>query len=152
MLKRTLACVLFVSALTAGQQIQPSTDFPRTVHILDVQVMQGAHSEVSNGNGSGSTYTWKLYRAQVEGERVVYDLDTHRLRMGAGTTTACVATFGWGCLAAKRSTALHVGDYPARWNKDGSLEIAFIGKHGKLDHQTYYIQGEHPAEVQESSH
>jgi hypothetical protein len=128
-------------------------DFPLTIHITAVSVEQGqtgisgGGSTDSNGNYSasvsgGESYTWKLFTAQIEGDRKTYGLSTDRMHYKGGRGLA-IATLGWSRVAtAKRNYWLGIGDYHGRWNKDGTLEIQFTDAKGDLIHQTFNIESE----------
>jgi hypothetical protein len=128
-------------------------DFPLTIHITAVSVEQGqtgisgGGSTDSNGNYSasvsgGESYTWKLFTAQIEGDKKTYGLSTDRMHYKGGRGLA-IATLGWSKVAtAKRNYWLGIGDYHGRWNKDGTLEIQFTDAKGNLAHQTFNIESE----------
>jgi len=127
--------------------------FPLTVHITAVNVEQGQHgvhgsgSTDSNGNYSssvsgGGSYTWKLYTAQIEGDKKTYGLSTAGMHYKGGKGLA-IATMGWSAVATARPNHwLRIGDYHGRWNNDGTLEIQFADEKGKLTHQTFRIESE----------
>jgi hypothetical protein len=80
-------------------------DFPLTIHITAVSVEQGqtgisgGGSTDSNGNYSasvsgGESYTWKLFTAQIEGDKKTYGLSTDRMHYKGGRGLA-IATLGW---------------------------------------------------------
>ncbi len=40
----------------------------------------------------------------------------------------------------KRAAVLHIGDYAARWNTNGTLEIQYTNSKGKPDHERFQIR------------
>lgn len=151
-MKKTVVLFVLLFSLCAVAKDKNSGDFPLTVHITAVNAEQGqagvygSGSTDSNGNYSssvsgGGSYTWKLYTAQIEGDKKTYGLSTDRMHYKGGKGLA-VATMGWSAIAtAKRNYWLEIGDYRGRWNKDGTLEIQFTAK-GKPTHQTFRIESE----------
>jgi hypothetical protein len=50
---------------------------------------------------------------------------------------------GWSAIATgKRNSWLHLGNYKGHWNKNGSLEIQFLGDKGQVKHQPFFIRAE----------
>ena len=91
---------------------------------------------------AGGSYTWKLYTAQIAGDKKIYGLSTARKHYKGGTGLA-IATMGWSAIATARPNHwLRIGDYDGRWNKDGALEIQFTDEKGKLTHQTFKVESE----------
>jgi len=131
--------------------------FPLTLHITAVEMEQGVRgvsgsgSTDSNGNYSssvsgGGSYTWHLFTGYIDGQKVIYKLSTAAMHYKGGKGLA-IATMGWSAVAtARRNAVLHMGDYHAQWNKDGTLEVQFTDEKGKLKHQTFRIEGETPIE------
>jgi hypothetical protein len=90
-------------------------DFPLKLHITAIEMVQGNNpvsgsgSTDSNGNysssvGGGGSYYWHLFTGNIDGEAITYKFSTRAMR---------------GFM--KHAAILHIGDYSARWNKNGSL-------------------------------
>ena len=153
-MKQLFLVAIFFALLSAPAFARKDEgDFPLTIHITAVNVEQGqtgisgGGSTDSNGNYSasvsgGESYTWKLFTAQIEGDRKTYGLSTAFMHYKGGRGLA-MATLGWSRVAtAKRNYWLGIGDYHGRWNKDGTLEIQFTDAKGNLIHQTFNIESE----------
>jgi hypothetical protein len=115
-------------------------DYPLKLHITAIEMEQGnrpvsgSGSTDSNGNysssvGGGGTYYWHLFTARIDGDAVTYKLSTRAMR---------------GFM--KRAAILHIGDYSARWNKSGSLEVQYTDGNGKLQHETFRVQAAYKEE------
>jgi hypothetical protein len=132
-MKRT-ALLLLVLSITQVVSAKNTNDFPLTLHITAIEMEQGNRPVTgsgytdSNGNyqssvDGGGTYYWHLFTATIDGDPVTYKLATRAMK---------------GFM--KRAAILRVGDYSARWNKNGTLEIQYAKSQGKLDHETFRIQ------------
>jgi len=144
-MKRLSLATFFLALLGVSAFAQKGTgEFPLIVHITAVNAEQGQNgvygrgSTDSNGNysstvGGGGSYTWKLYTAQIEGDKKIYGLSTARMHYKGGTGLA-LATMGWSAIATARPNHwLRIGDYHGRWNKDGMLEVQFTESEAKVD-------------------
>lgn len=128
-----IVCVQAVRANDKG-------DYPLKLHITAIEMEQGnrpvsgSGSTDSNGNysssvGGGGTYYWHLFTAEIDGDTVTYKLSTRAMR---------------GFM--KRAAILHIGDYSARWNKNGTLEVQYEDGNGKLQHETFRVQAAYKEE------
>jgi len=153
-MNRLFCTVLLLAMLSASAFARKDEgDFPLTVHITAVTAEQGQRSvhgsgsTDSNGNYSssvsgGGSYTWKLYTAQIDGDKKTYGLSTPAAHYKGGKGLA-IATMGVSAAATARPNHwLHMGEYRGRWNKDGMLEIQFTDDKGKLTHQAFKIESE----------
>jgi hypothetical protein len=157
-MKRFVLSVFSLSLLGAHAFASKDDAFPLSIHIAAVTMEQGQRGVVgtgrtdSNGDYSsdvsgGGTYTWRLYRAQIDGDKKTYQLSTAPMHYKGGAGLA-IATMGWSAIATARSNyGLQIGDYRGHWNKNGTLEIQFIDPKGKLIHQTFSIEAEDPAQA-----
>jgi hypothetical protein len=135
-MNRLAFTLLPLLAFAQAAAAKDKDDFPLKLHITAVEMQQGTApvtgngSTDSNGNyhssvGGGQTYTWHLFTVKIDGDPVTYKLSTRAMK---------------GFM--KRAAILHIGDYSARWNKNGTLEIQYLDSKGKLEHETFRIQGE----------
>jgi len=107
-----LLCLLaFVRTTPANDK----DDFPLKLHITAV-VQEGTRPVRGHG-------PWHLYTAKIDGDPVTYKLSTPAMK-------------GW----MKRAAVLHIGDYAARWNTNGTLEIQYTNSKGKPDHERFPIR------------
>lgn len=109
-------------------------DYPLKLHIIAIEMEQGntpvsgsGHTD-NNGNysshvGGGGTYYWHLFTGKIDGDPVTYKFSTRPMR---------------GFM--KRAAILHIGDYSARWNKNGSLEVQYLDGNGNMQHETFRLQ------------
>jgi hypothetical protein len=132
-------------------QTENGSGYPLTIHITAIDMQQQDSSGLA-GDGSsdssaikptpdsvGEVYEWHLYTAHIDGENITYGLTTRAVHYSGGGGLA-VATLGWSAVTSSRDNLqLYVGDYRGRWNKDGTLEIQFADKKGKLKHQTFHV-------------
>lgn len=114
-----LLCLLaFVRTALANAK----DDFPLKLHITAV-VQEGTRPVRGHG-------PWHLYTAKIDGDPVAYELSTSAMK-------------GW----MKRAAMLHIGDYVARWNTNGTLEIQYTNSKGKPDHERFQIRSESKEEA-----
>ena len=155
-MRRLASSVLLMGALCISVfASERNEDFPLQVHIVRVDMAQGqtgvsgSGSTDSNGNYSshvrgGESYLYQVYTVHVDGDDRELSMTTPAAHFKGGKWLA-LATGGVSAIAtARRNSALHMGDYKAHWNNDGSLEIQFMDEKGKLAHQPFYIRGEAP--------
>jgi hypothetical protein len=95
-------------------------DFPLRVHVVGV-----GRGQMEGGVVVGPTWSLSYYWVLT----VHIDGDTRELTMIPYRI---------------RPVYLHLGDYAGRWNKNGSLEIEFQDKTGKLKHERFLLRGEKP--------
>jgi hypothetical protein len=137
----------------ASNKSGQTDDFPLQVHIVRVDMAQGttnvsgSGSTDSNGDYSssvsgGGSYLYHVYTIHVDGSDLEYKMTTPARHFKGGRGLA-MATFGVSAAATSRSNYwLRIGNYKGCWNKDGSLEIQFFDKKGKLTHQPFFVRAE----------
>ena len=154
-MKRLLCTALLLALLGASAFAHKDEgDFPLTVHITAVDVEQGQRavsgggSTDSNGNYSsavsgGGTYTWKLYTAQIEGDKKTYCSEhcRHALQGRQGTGDSHDGSKR-GQLPLTRIDGCTSETIAGAGTKTGRWEIQFTDDKGKLAHQTFRIESE----------
>jgi hypothetical protein len=106
-----LAAAMAMPAFAGGKD-----DFPLNVHVVGMDTKQGAPS----GPDMLTPLPYHTFTVHTDGDRREFTLVrqisfTHRLDI------------------------LELGDHKGRWNKNGSLEIQFLDRNGKLKHASYDI-------------
>lgn len=140
MKKLLLVAAALLIICVQAVQAKDKDDYPLKLHISAIEMEQGnrpvsgSGSTDSNGNYSssldgGGTYYWHLFTAKIDGDAVTYKLSTRAMR---------------GFM--KRAAILHIGDYTARWNKNGSLEVQYTDGNGKPQHETFRVQAAYKEE------
>ncbi|MGA8220552.1 MAG: hypothetical protein WB780_02785 [Candidatus Acidiferrales bacterium] len=140
---------IFLSILLLGILSFPlsaankNEDFPLQVHIVKVDMAQGQTGVSGSGrtdiNGNytsevsgGDSYLYHVHTIHVDGSNVEYKMTTPGSQF-------------------KHRYWLQIGEYKGCWNKDGSLEIQFHDKKGKLTHQPFFIRAEAPLPSEQTS-
>lgn len=152
-----LRSILPLLLLAGASFAKDHSDFPLQVHVVRVDAAQGQNGVSGSGNtdsngdyhanvGGGNSYLYKLYTVHIDGDGRELTMTTPRSHLRGGTGLL-IATMGYSAFASKEYSALHIGDYKGRWNKDGSLEIVFTTDKGKVTHQPFFVQAEAPLPV-----
>lgn len=151
------AIILLFVALAPQTQAKNKEDFSLVLHVTAVDMVEGTDAVTGggstdfNGNYSshvsgGGSYTWHLFTARIDGDKAIYQLSTPRVHLkgGKGLNIGLAMATGGASLAvtARRNAVIHIGDYHARWNKDGSIEIELFDEKGKSSHQTFRVESE----------
>jgi hypothetical protein len=140
-----------VEQSSAQTEDSSGSGFPLTIHITAIDMQQQDSSGQAGGGSSdssadkptpdsaGKAYEWHLYSARIDGDKKTYGLTTRAVHYSGGEGLA-VATLGWSAFTTSHDNLrLHIGEYHGRWNEDGTLEIQFADKKGKLKHQTFHV-------------
>jgi len=130
MKKVVLISVLVIAVCVSVSRANEKEDFPLKLHITAIDMQQGTRPlesgkrlEYHNGTTTvvdepaegGGTYLWHLYTAKLDGDPVTYKLSTH-------------------------GVVLSIGDYSARWDKNGALEVQYKDSKGHLKHKPLYVR------------